>query len=326
MKKLIAILLILSNVFLLPSCENNSESGKDGATGNTEQVINGPEQEDELPPSEGLEYELNESGDGYIVVGIGECTDTEVRIPDTYEGLPVVEIGAGAFGNNRNIKEISIPASVKEIGMGAFVDSTINKVKIPDSVTTIAANTFADCASLQNVTIPNSVTTIDKSAFSGCNSLQDITIPESVTVIGASAFRGCSSLQNIIIPNGVQEIKENAFNSCYSLQSITIPNSVTSIGENAISSCSSLTSISIPEGITTIGRNTFEYCDKLSSITIPVSVTVIAPGAFGKCNSITDVYYGGTEEQWNNIDIYLHDTWSGNDALLSATIHYNSAK
>lgn len=36
------------------------------------------------------------------------------------------------------------------------------------------------------------------------------------------------------------------------------------------------------------------------------------------CSSLKDVYYTGTEEEWNNISIE-----SGNDYLKNATIHYN---
>ncbi len=47
---------------------------------------------------------------------------------------------------------------------------------------------------LEKVTIPNSVTTIGYSAFKYCTSLTSITIPDSVTSIGDYAFSGCTSL------------------------------------------------------------------------------------------------------------------------------------
>ena len=40
---------------------------------------------------------------------------------------------------------------------------------------------------------------------------------------------------------------------------------------------------------------------------------------FVSCDNLTDVYYPGTEEDWNNIEIQ-----DDNDPLLNATIHYNS--
>jgi hypothetical protein len=47
-----------------------------------------------VPASEGLEYELNEDGTSYSVIGIGTCEDTDIVIPSTYEGLPVTRLKA----------------------------------------------------------------------------------------------------------------------------------------------------------------------------------------------------------------------------------------
>ena len=58
-------------------------------------------------------------------------------------------------------------------------------------------------------------------------------------------------------------------------------------------------------------------CNKLNSITIPTSITHIGRWAFGECDSLADVYYNGTEEQWNKISI-----GEANEPLLNATIHF----
>jgi hypothetical protein len=54
-------------------------------------------------------------------------------------------------------------------------------------------------------------------------------------------------------------------------------------------------------------------------VTIPDSVECIGYYAFDCCDSLTDVYYQGTQEQWD--EIYIEE---GNWPLLSATIHYNA--
>ncbi|MCD8041193.1 MAG: leucine-rich repeat protein, partial [Clostridia bacterium] len=83
--------------------------------------------------------------------------------------------------------------------------------------------------------------------------------------------------------------------------------------------CTSLTSITIPESVTSIGDCAFENCTSLESIIIPDSVTSIGDCAFYGCISLKSVYYNGTEEDWNNINI-----GSDNECLTNATIYYYS--
>lgn len=50
----------------------------------------------------GLNYSWvkdDEGNWGYCVVGIGDCTDTEIKIPSTHDGEPVIAIGANAFSS-----------------------------------------------------------------------------------------------------------------------------------------------------------------------------------------------------------------------------------
>ena len=139
-----------------------------------------------------------------------------------------------------------------------------------------------------------------------------------VTSIGDFAFELCSSLRSIVIPDSVTSIGNSAFSNCKSLSSIVIPDSVTSIGNSAFWYCTSLRSIVIPDSVTSIGNYAFYYCRSLRSVTIGNSVTSIGRAAFYECTSLSDVYYIGSEEQWNAISID-----SNNDRLKSATIHYN---
>lgn len=74
----------------------------------------------------------------------------------------------------------------------------------------------------------------------------------------------------------------------------------------------------IPNSVTSIGSWAFVDCIEWTDMTLPHSVTSIGDSAFYFCNSLTDIYYTGSGEQWNMIDIN-----SENDPLLSATIHFN---
>ncbi len=81
------------------------------------------------------------------------------------------------------------------------------------------------------------------------------------------------------------------------------------------------TSYIVPNSVTSIGYGALEYCKSLTSITLPDSVTYIGNYAFSTCDSLKDVYYAGTEEQWNAITI----VGNHNECLTNATIHFNSS-
>ena len=201
----------------------------------------------------------------------------------------------------------------------SFFHSSISKLTIPNSVTTIGGWAFEGCSSLTSLTIPDSVTTIGANPFIGltiqlenrsshfyvednvlftadkeqliayCSTQTSYSISNAVTTIGNYAFVGCSSLTSLTIPDSVTSIGYSAFYRCHSLTSLTIPNSVTSIGRSAFLGCRSLTSLTIPNSVISIGDSAFESCENLTSLTIPNSVTSIGDSAFRLCRSLTSL-------------------------------------
>lgn len=85
------------------------------------------------------------------------------------------------------------------------------------------------------------------------------------------------------------------------ITSIDIPSGVTSIGNFAFSNCTSLQSVTIPDSVTSIGVQAFYDCTGLTSVTIGNGVTSIGTSAFSGCNALTDIYYTGTQAQWETI-------------------------
>ena len=72
--------------------------------------------------------------------------------------------------------------------------------------------------------------------------------------------------------------------------------------------------------MTSIGSYVFEECN-LKSIMIPESIVEIGSNAFQYCSKLTDVYYTGSEKQWEKIVIE-----KGNQDLTSAALHYNATE
>ena len=134
----------------------------------------------------------------YKVSGLGECKDSDIIIPNEYNGLPVTSIGGQAFKNCNSLKSITISNSVTSIGGSAFSHCTsLTDIVLGDSVTSISAYAFEDCSSLTNLVVPNSVINIDNSAFWNCSSLTNVVIGSSVTSIGTYVFRNCYKLTSI---------------------------------------------------------------------------------------------------------------------------------
>ena len=227
------------------------------------------------------------------------------------------------FESCSNLTSVTIGNTITSIGDGAFRDTGLTSIIIPDSVETIGVIAFDECTSLASVTIGNSLTSIGNGAFFGCDSLTSINIPASVTEINSQAFYACNILPSITIPNSVTSIGSQAFSSCSGLTSFvvavdnpnyssigplllnkdgteliaapsasgnfTIGNSITNIGDYAFFSCESLTSITIPNSVTSIGNYAFNICIGLTSVTIPNSVSSIGDRAFNLCISLTSV-------------------------------------
>ena len=231
--------------------------------------------------------------------------------------------------------DYQIKNGTRIIADGAFISSrdTLVNITIPPSVKTIGQGAFSQCLYLNNVYIPESVSTIGDVAFYLCPNITFFTVDSnnqnfSNDEYGVLFNKDKTTLiqypmgnmeTSYTIPESVTTIKDcYAFGYCMNLVNIYIPNTVTSIGLGAFAVCQSLTNITIPDGVTTIGDETLAYCTSLTSVIIPDSVTSIGWYAFGESENLADVYYCGTEEQWNNIIID-----DDNEYLLNANIHFN---
>ena len=204
-----------------------------------------------------------------------------------------------------------------DLSLISFVNSYISSIKFEDEsyCERIETRAFANCAYLKSVVIPNGVKKIGDGAFEW-SSIESVMLPDSIVSIGDNAFGYCYNLTDINIPNGVTEIGGGAFRLCQKLQNISLPEGIKTI-ENYTFNCCSLKEIIIPTGVVEIGYDSFWGCEKLTTITIPDSVTTINDVAFGYCDSLTDVFFTGTKEEWEAIEIGDY-----NESLINANIHF----
>ena len=102
----------------------------------------------------------------------------------------------------------------------AFKGTSIERVVIPETVSSFGSSIFYDCVKLKHAILPKGITEIYDSMFRGCEALQSIDIPDGVTRFGDFAFDGCSSLASIILPEGVTYVGNYCFSDCSNLRHI----------------------------------------------------------------------------------------------------------
>ncbi|MBR2908151.1 MAG: leucine-rich repeat domain-containing protein [Clostridia bacterium] len=160
--------------------------------------------------SKGLEYELNEDGTAYTVVGIGTCEDTELVIPSKYKGLPVTAIGEGALKSWLGLTSVTIPSSVKTIGKSAFAycDDLSELIIKKGSGVTIGDEAFRGCGGLTEVVLPEGVTSIGEMSFAYCTHLVEFTMPSTMRSIGKRAFENNKDIVRIIFKGTVEQWKK----------------------------------------------------------------------------------------------------------------------
>lgn len=220
------------------------------------------------------------------IFGTGEYT----ALASATIGADVKSVGAYAFQNCPALETAVFEGSnVEAFGEGAFQQSGIVSIIIPDSVKTIGTRMFYMCTKLKSVTIGSGVTAFASMTFFGCSSLETVSIPDSVTDIGYMPFYNCSSLKSVKLSNTITYISQNCFMNCSALESIVIPDSVTEIIQNAFTGCFSLKTAVIGNGVTTIGNYAFVQCPALEKVVIGRSVTSIGSGCFGNSTKLATV-------------------------------------
>ena len=228
------------------------------------------------------------------------------------------------------VEKLVIPDGVTSIPGSAFRYQTgITSVKIPDSLTSIGSYAFENCSGITRIDYSGDISgwlnirglddlmeyvSSSSELYFGGTKVEELVIPGGVTSIPSYAFSNLSGITSVTIPDSVTFIGWHAFENCSSLTEVTIPDSVTSIGQYAFSGCSGLKSVTIGNGVTSIGESAFKDCSSLTSLTIPDSVTSIVWNAFSGCSGLKTVTIGNGV---TSIEDYAFENFS---SLQSVTI------
>ena len=251
----------------------------------------------------------------------GYCESlTEISIPrslktsaSAYYPKRMYDYQGGIFIGSNNLRSVTFEDGTTTIINHLFrYAGGLEKIVIPDTVTTIKEAAFQNCTNLKEVTLSKKLEKTEGYIFDGCSAIESISIPDTVSVVGDGMFRNCTLLVSVELSNKITSITKNMFQNCTSLKNIEIPKTVQKINQEAFRNCDSLESIVIPDsvkyidnwafaeseklkgiqlnfGLDGIGYNTFRDCDSLESIKIPDSVTTLGDNCFYDCDKLREV-------------------------------------
>ena len=213
---------------------------------------------------------------------------TSITIPDQ-----ITEIGDYAFYGNPTLKTVNFHAGITRIGLGAFYDSQLTRVNIPNPECEIGNSCFSN-SQVSSVTLPQGMKKLGRHVFFYCVNLTSLTLPEGMEEIGMMCFSSCN-LTSVNLPNtmvkldscalqsnpftsinlkNVKYIGRQAFSMCDNLTSVTSNGMLEEIDGTAFTRCP-LTTAYLPEGLLTIIMNAYFRCTNLNSFTVPTTVTTI---------------------------------------------------
>ena len=256
-----------------------------------------------------------------VALGMTACDSADSSVMDSS-----VSDSSSVTNNDSQASENSEKWLTIENGVLVKCDeNATGKVVIPEGVTAVVDDAFAECINIRSVEIPASVEAFEESApFYDCERLGEInvaegnanfcsedgvlfnkdkttileyprarmkteyTMPDTVTTIGAYAFAYNLFLCDLTIPESVKTIEPFAFYSDYLITQLELPQDLETIGKYAFWGAG-LTSVELPKGIKRIEEGTFLACFELVDVKLPDGLTFIGETAFAGCESLEQI-------------------------------------
>ena len=201
----------------------------------------------------------------------------------------VTRIGNYSFYRNattsyENLSYVSIPDTVTSIGSNCFANSGLLEIVLPETITAFRGGVFSDCAKLRTVTIncallPDGSYSNNK-LFSNCSALETVILGNAVTSIPETCFENCTSLPSIDL-SYVESIDLEAFSGCTALTVVNAPAAAT-VGMKAFFGCTGLQT-AIVGGVSV---RMFESCSGLTNVTILEGPSSLPDYMFNNCTSL----------------------------------------
>lgn len=263
----------------------------------------------------------------------------------------VVGIGTSAFAGCVNLKEVTLPSTVEQIGDGAFnlfadvvSDAKLN-LESCTKLESIGSYAFYGCGGIEEIRLPMSVRYVGEYAFAGTSAYDNfmekaaaaeteaerylisgdgvlvaayvangqtaIHIPEGVKVIAGTTFCGWDTP---LVPSDDDEFTHSGrskYNISYKVTSLELPSTLETICDKAFFRMTKIVAVVLPDSLKTIGTDAFAFCGSLSNLSGGSSVKEIASGAFRYCTALRHFQISSNTEKLGT------NVFSGCSALVS---------
>lgn len=194
-----------------------------------------------MPPLQTDEAAFQFNAETGTIVGYTGSAETVV-VPHRIGGIDVQAIQA--FGEGENpaaIHTLILPETVTRIEENAFADcNQLRTVLCYGPLDALGEGAFRNCTALETAVFVNGIYQIDANAFDGCTGLKELWWKGTVNRIGEYAFRN-TALERFQLR--VRRIEKAAFQNCASLRQFHFRNCVERIGTNVLDGCNALTDL-----------------------------------------------------------------------------------
>ena len=266
--------------------------------------------------SDGLEFSSTD-GINCTITGIGNCSDTDVIIPEYILDYCVTAIGDEAFADCSSITSIELSATVQTIGYRAFMNCTgLTSFTFPETLVSTGLQVFYECTNLKtvffdspNVSYPQGETVLNTPYIT------TVYFGDHVSTIPSYICYGCSNLEKVVLSENARQVGSYSFYSCTGIDTIDFPDGFLSFGFYGFHSAG-LTKLVIPTTVTSINES-FRGCYNLEYIILPASVTAILDQAFYVCSSFVTYYLGSPTD-------YEYITIDSASSVVSNNVYYYS--
>lgn len=236
-----------------------------------------------------------------------------IVIPATAEGLTVTAIGSSVFSSCSNVKSITIPETVKEIGNNSFKECRDLVTLNLGGVERIGTGCFyypgADFQkALKSVDLSN-VKYIGNNSFVNFPNLTSVELSPELESLGTGCFQGCPKVELEFPEDSRYAVIDNIVYECngtgadkqpvsllmlqpnFNGSDITLPATVTSIATRAFEGNTNLRTINLGN-VQTVGNYTFMNCKNLTTVMGSENIVNLGSSAFSGCTSLNSFSIG----------------------------------